>query len=385
MTSVYLDHNATTPLRPEVRERWLEALESGGRNASSLHGAGREARDRIDRARERVAAALGAHEDEIVFTASGTEANNLALQGALAVAGPDAALATTRIEHSSVLDTAAALERRGHPLRAIDVDAEGIPAAETVVRAARGAALVAVMAANNEIGSLAPLEEIGSGLADLQAADRPRLHVDAVQALGRIPIRLADWKADFASFSAHKIGGPLGVGVLWHRRGTPLAPVLFGGGQEGGLRPGTENFAAIDAAALAVELAVAEQPAYHARTSHLSAETWHALRTQLPTVRLLGPPIGSGKRLPNTLAILLEDVEGKVLVTRLDLEGLLVGAGSACASGSLEPSHVLLAMGHDEAHARNALRLSFGRDTTSDDVRRAVDILRKLFATSRAT
>jgi len=376
---VHLDHNATTPLRAEVRERWLEVLDSGVANASSLHTSGRAARDVVDRARAEVADALGADEDEITFTSGGTEANNLAIAGTLRAAGPDATVAVGANEHSSVLEAARALA----PTTLLPVDGEGrivLDALERALAAERPPALVCIMAANNEVGSLAPLDALGR-----LVGGRAALHVDAVQALGRLPVRPREWRADTATFSAHKVGGPLGVGVLWHRRGRALVPSAHGGGQEGGLRPGTENAPAIAAAALAIRLAVREQAAYSARCAELARELWNELRAALPAARLLGPPIDSTERLANTLSVLLPDVDGKVIVTRLDLEGLEVGAGSACASGSLEPSHVLLAMGLDENDARSALRISLGRDTTRDDCHACVDTLRKLLDSAHAS
>lgn len=373
---VYLDHNATTPLRPEVRAVWLEALGAATGNPSSVHRSGREARARLDEARERCAAALGVEEDEVLFTSGGTESNNLALRGVLGSAGPGSGLVTSAIEHASVLGTAEALERAGHPVARVGVDAQGcIDADEVLAAAGPGTALVSIQAANNEVGTLGPLEAIGAGLAE-RGADRPALHTDAVQALGRIPLDLRAWGVDLASLSAHKLGGPVGVGLLVRRQGLRLRPPMTGGEQELGLRPGTENVAAILAAVHAVELAVAEQVEYAGRLRELEAKLLAALTEAVPGVRLLGPPLGDPRRLPGTLDVLLPGADGRVLVAALDLAGLEASAGSACASGSLEPSHVLSAMGLDDEAARAGLRLSLGRDTTWADLRQAVDILR---------
>jgi cysteine desulfurase len=244
-------------------------------------------------------------------------------------------------------------------------------------------ALVSVMAANNEVGSLGPLAEIGEALRAIPAPDRPLFHTDAVQALGRIPVDLAGWSVDLASFSAHKLGGPLGCGVLVRRSGVPIEAILHGGGQETELRPGTENVPAIVAGALAIELAVAERKEFARRSQTLASTLWREVRGALPEACLHGPPIDSTERLPNTVNFSLPGVDGRVLVTRLDLEGLETSAGSACASGSLEPSHVLLAMGLGEERARAGLRLSFGRTTSVKDIHRAVDILRITFAGAR--
>jgi len=388
---VYLDHNATTPLRPQVRAALLETLERLGGNPSSVHAAGRAARHLLDQARERTAAALAVHEDELVFTSGGTESNHLALLGALAAAtaragAAGAGLVTTAVEHASVLGPARHLAATGHPLEIAGVDGQArIDPAEVVARALRcRARLVSVMAANNEVGTLGPLSGLGAALAELAPDLRPLLHTDAVQALGRVSIDLRGWGVDLASFSGHKLGGPVGVGLLYHRRGVPLDPLWWGGEQEDGLRPGTENVAGAVATSLAVELAVAERGTFAARLRELEGWMWSSLADALPGTQLIGPPLGSPERLPGTLNVLLPDADGKVLVTRLDLEGLEASAGSACASGSLEPSHVLRAMGRDERQARAGLRLSLGRSTTWEDARQAVDILVRTCGGARA-
>ncbi|MCC6407152.1 MAG: cysteine desulfurase [Planctomycetes bacterium] len=372
MNRVYLDHNSTTPIRPEVRTALIATLDELGGNPSSVHTSGRRARHLLDEARERAAAALGVHEDELVFTSGGTEANNLAVLGALNAAGPGAKLVTTAIEHSSVLEPAQALASAGRPVDFVGVDRRGLLDPTEVAERAIDARLVSVIAANNEIGTLAPLAQLarthGRGWL---------LHTDAVQALGRIELRLAEWGIDLASFSMHKLGGPVGVGVLFRRKGVELAPLVRGGGQENGVRPGTENVAGIVASALAIELAVREREALATRLEALSHGLWRELHVALPKLQLVGPALGEAGRLPGTLNVLAPHVDGKVLVTRLDLAGLEVSAGSACASGSLEPSHVLLALGFARDEARAALRLSFGRSNTLEDVHNAVEILRR--------
>ena len=383
---VYLDHNSTSPMRAEVRSRWLEVADQFLGNPSSLHASGRRARAAVDDARARVAAALGVHEEEIFFTSGATEANNLALFGVLAAAGAQAGLATTAVEHSSVLEPARALEAAGRRVTIVPVDAQGLPAPDAVVHAAAEPAhgLVSVAAANNETGATPDLAAIAQGLRKIRGP-RPRFHTDAVQALGRLPVRLQEWGVDLASFSAHKLGGPPGVGILWRARGVGLAPRLHGGGQELALRPGTENVPAIAAAALAIELAAREQPAFAERTALLACNLWTGLSNSLSGLRLIGPAIDSKQRLPNTLCVLVPETDGKVLVTRLDLAGLEVSAGSACASGALEPSHVLSAMGLARDEARSGLRLSLGWNTTAEDCKRALAIFRTEFSSSRAT
>jgi cysteine desulfurase len=382
---IYLDHNATTRLRPEVKAAWLAALDQLDGNPSSLHESGRRARHVLDEARERTAAALGVGEDEIVFTSSGTESNNLALFGALRPLGPAAGLVTTTIEHSAVLAPARQLAREGHPVAFAPVTSEGLVELDALrgLIGERHCRLVSIMAANNEIGVCMPLAEVAALLAN--RAERPLFHSDAVQALGRIPLRLREWGIDLATFSAHKLGGPLGVGVLFRRRDVALQPILLGGEQEGGLRPGTENVAAIAAASLAIELAVREQAQLAEHASRLARALWDELGRNSNDIRLLGPNLSSASRLPGTLNLVAAGVDGKVLVARLDLEGLEVSAGSACASGSLEPSHVLLALGLDQREARAGLRVSFGRENTLADARQAVDILRRTLGADRAT
>ena len=405
MSRVHLDHNATSPMRDEVRELLQRTTAELGGNPSSLHAAGRRARHLLDEARERTAAALGVAEDEVVFTSGGTESNNLAVLGFLRASrrgpepgplgplGPLGALVTSTVEHSSVLGPAEQAEREGHRWLRLGVDAQGLVQPRALLELVSGGltapdagptppggapvALVSIQAAGNEVGQAMPLASIAAALATL-GETRPRLHTDAVQALGRLPLDLAGWGVDLASFSAHKVGGPVGVGVLFRRLGVPLEPLFHGGAQEEGLRPGTENVAGIAAAALAIELAVAEREAYARRADELARELWEGIQAAHPDAVLLGPspgPSTNDQRLPGTLNVVLPGVDGKVLVTRLDLAGLEASAGSACASGSLEPSHVLLAMGLPAERARAGLRLSVGRNTTRDDIRTAVDIL----------
>jgi cysteine desulfurase len=380
-------------MRAEVRELFLERLERMQGNPSSVHASGREARAWLDEARERVAGALRVHEDEIVFTTGGTEAVNLGLLGALRARGRGAGMAATSIEHAAVLGVLDHVKQSGRPALTLPVDRTGVVDIEVLVEQARACALLSVQTANSELGTVQPLDEIASRLEDM-GTSRPIFHTDAIQALGRIPVRLADWGADLAAFSAHKVGGPLGVGVLYRKKGLALSPLLHGGGQESGLRPGTENVPAISAAALAVELAVEEQSELATRTRRLGRSFWEQLRAVLPGVELNGPTIdgaeAEARRLPNTIHITVPharagdaSVDGRVLVARLDLEGLEVSAGSACASGSLEPSHVLLAIGHTHAHARRGLRVSFGRENDDEDVHSAVDILRRTFLSLR--
>lgn len=379
---VQLDHNATTPIRPEALEVLRDRFERLRGNPSSVHAAGREARGWLDEARERTAAALGCHEDEVVFTSGGTESIQLALAGTVRAAGPGRGLVTCAVEHSAVLAAADRLEREARPAVRLAVDSTGRVRVEDVEAALTpGTALVTIQAANNELGTLQPVVEIGELLAR-RGRGRPALHTDAVQAVGRIPLRALRERADLMSLSAHKFGGPPGVGILVRRLGLALEPLLGTGSQEGGLRPGTESVPAIAAAAVALELAVREQPDYAARTGRLCRALWEQLTLSVPGVKLNGPEL-EAPRLPNTLNVTLPGVESRTLVARLDLEGLEASAGSACASGSLEPSHVLLALGHGPERARAALRLSLGRTSGEEDVHNAVEILGRTISSSR--
>jgi len=386
--SVYLDHNATTPMRPEAWETFQDAVGRLAGNASSAHASGRVARAMLDDARERTAGALGVPEDSVLFTSGGTESNNLALFGCMAAqerragGGQAGDLIVSACEHSSILAPAAELAQRGHQVITLSVDERGAIDLGQLERVlADGAtAMVSVMAANNEVGMLSPLHEIGALVRGLPTGSRPVFHSDAIQALGRIPVDLDGWGVDLASFSAHKIGGPLGCGVLVRRPGAPLESLIRGGGQEGEQRSGTENVPAIVATSVAIERAQEEQQEYAIRTRALTTLMWEELHAALPGACLLGPDIDSAERLPNTLALSIPGVDGRVLITRLDMAGLEASAGSACASGSLEPSHVLLAMGMSRERARSALRLSVGRTTETSDVERAVEILRGIFS-----
>lgn len=377
--NIYLDHNATSPLRPEVRDHWWGLLGENLGNPSSLHAGGRRARAVVDEARERVAGALGVPEQDVIFTPSGSAANSLILLGGVRAQGPDCGLVTSTVEHAAVLEPAAALERAGHFVERVTVDREGrVEASRLAAAVAKhaGPAWVSVMAANNEVGTCAPIASIAEAV---RATGRQVwIHTDAVQALGKVPVDLPSWDVDAATLSAHKVGGPIGVGILIVREELSVQPLIYGGGQERGLIAGTEDVARCSAAAVAVELAVRECDANRAALAERTKSLWLTLQQRIPGVELHGPALESTERLPNTLNIGLPGIDGRVLVTRLDLEGLSTSAGSACASGAIEPSHVLLAMGYPESEARAALRLSVGRNTTQDDVDRAAAMLARV-------
>lgn len=381
---IYLDHNATSPLRPRVARLWRELSAEGLGNPSSLHASGRRARALIDDAREQIAAALGVHEEELCFTSGGTEANNIAVQSARG----KGALLTTPIEHAAVLEVAERLAESGTQVKRIPVGKDGRvhPDQVAFMMDSTSVDLVAMSIANNEIGTVQPIAELRPYF---EAADRkPMFFIDAVQALGRIPLDFTDAlrHVDMASFSMHKIGGPLGVGILYVRRGTPVRPLAWGGGHEEGLRPGTENAAAIAAAALAVQLAVENQAQEAERTGKITRAMWALLEEGEHDLELLGPRFDQPEaRLGNTLAFAAPGRDARMLVTRLDQAGIEVSAGSACSSGAIEPSHVLTALGYQGEDARSGLRLSLGWNTSGADCKRAVETMGKVFSTMHAT
>lgn len=365
---VYLDWNATTPLDPVVREAmlpWLGAAEPARfGNASSRHEYGRQARAAIDEARARVAAAVGAHATEVVFTSCGSEANNLFLKGVAATMRP-ALVAVSAIEHPCVREPARQLQRAGWTLREIAVDAHGrVDGADWQVVVDARPRIVSVMLANNETGVL-------QDIAAMAAAVRPGgawFHTDAVQALGKVEMDFRALGVHAMTLSAHKIGGPLGAGALVIDKRVELSPLIAGGGQERGLRSGTENVAAIVGFGVACERAVARRADEARRLAALRDELEAALAGCGASVFSAGVP-----RLPNTVFFAVRDIDGETLVGKLDRAGFAVASGSACSSANPEPSHTLLAMGVEPERARGAVRVSLGRDTGADDVRRFIE------------
>lgn len=361
MMLIYCDHNATTPLRSEVLAAMMPFLTGQYGNASSVHALGSRARCAVEEARAQVADLLGAAPASIVFTSGGTESNNLAIQGA-ARAVERRFLITTPIEHASVRESVSLLQREGYGVRLLPVDQAGRvrPAELATLLAEEPAGLVSIAWANNEIGTIQPIEEI---VACCHAAGA-LLHVDAVQAAGKIPVHVGD--VDLLSISAHKLGGPKGVGALYVRPKVALSPLLVGGGQERGRRAGTENVAGTVGLGVACGLAAAELAAYGEGCLALREMLWAELRASITGVRRNSPE--GGECLPNTLHLGFDGVRGEALVAALDLEGVAVSSGSACAAGAGEPSHVLLALGRDPDAARNGVRFSLGRNTTKDEV-----------------
>lgn len=370
---IYLDHNATAPLRPEVRAAMLDILDLPA-NPSSAHREGARARGAVEDARAQVARLIGAAPAEIVFTSGATEANNLALRGAAA-----GGMVTTAIEHASVLETARALAADGRPLEVVAVDGEGRIAAGDVVGACRpGTALVSVGLANGEVGSIAPVGDIAAALAGRGIL----VHGDAAQAAGRLPIDVRALGIDLLSLSAHKMGGPPGTGALWIRRGVPLRALFTGGPQERGRRAGTESVAAIVGFGVASRVARERLADEAAAAAALAERLWQGLRAGSAGITRNGPT--TGPRLPNTLNVTFAGCTGESLLVLLDLAGVAVSVGSACAAGAAEPSHVLRAMGRSAEAARGGLRFSVGPGTTAADIDHVVAVLPALVARARA-
>ncbi len=371
---IYLDHAATSPLRPEVLEAMLPYLTEHHGNPSSIYASGRRARQALDEAREIIAAALGARTREIVFTSGGTESDNLAVKGvAWAASAKGRHIITSAVEHKAVLNATAVLERQGFDVTYLPVDAHGrVDPADVGAAITERTGLVSIQAANNEVGTVQPLVEIG-------AACRERgvlFHADAVQSAAFTPPAPDAWQASLVSLSAHKLGGPKGVGGLYVRHGTPILPQLSGGAQERQRRAGTENVAGIVGFAAAVSLA---------RPSTDLAPLRDRLIERLLSidgVTLTGHPT---ERLPNFVSVAIDGIEGGDLVAALDLEGIEASTGSACTTGSVEPSHVLLAMGIDQALAHGSLRLTLGPETTAADVERTGEVVAACVARLRTS
>jgi len=352
---IYMDYAASAPLKPAVVEAMLPWRTERYGNPSSVHRWGRRARHALDEAREKVAAAIGCRPSEIVFTSGGTEADNMALQGA-AWGAPDGRrrIVTSAVEHPAVLNTARALASRGFDVTCVPVDRQGRVDMDALAAAVGDdVAVVSVMHANNEVGTIQPVEAIGR-LCQKRGVP---FHVDAVQAFGKLPVDVDRIGCSMLSLSGHKIGGPQGVGCLYVRRGTPLVPHIYGGAQERDMRAGTENVPAIVGFARAVELAVREREEEAARLERLADELTARITERIPGVRRSGSP---GNRVPGLVHLVIDGVDAESLLLNLDLKGIGASSGSACAAGSLEPSHVLLAMGMSPEEARGSLRLSLG-------------------------
>jgi cysteine desulfurase len=379
---IYFDHSATTPLDPRVRAAMAPFEDRVFGNPSSLHSEGREARTAVEKARAQVAELLGAEPSEIIFTGSGTEADNLALVGAVRASGNPAHLITSAIEHAAILETCRFLERWGSDVTYLPVDQDGLIDPRSLQISLRASTrLVSVMAANNVVGTLQPIAEL-AGIAKQHGA---LFHTDAVQAVGKIPIKVHELGIDLLSVSAHKLHGPKGVGALFVRKGVALDPIVFGGGQEGGLRSATENVAGIVGLGAAAALAREEMAEEAARLSAWRERILQHLAKSVPHAYLIGHPV---KRLPGHLCLGFAGHECDMLklLVALDEAGVAVSSGSACSSGHAGATEKILeAMGFAPDRARGLLRVTLGRFNTEEEIERFLQILPQAVASLATT
>jgi cysteine desulfurase len=379
MSRIYLDHNASTAVRPEVLEAMLPYFSEHFGNASSAHAFGQEAKGALEEARRRVAALLGATAGEIVFTSGGTEADNLGvIGGARALPFKGRHVIVSAIEHDAVRHAADALERDGYTVTRVAPDSSGVVRAGSVAEAIRpDTALVSVMAANNESGVVQPVAEIGAACVSRGVA----FHVDAVQAAGKIPIDVRAWQATMATVAAHKFYGPKGVGALYVKRGFKPVPLQHGGEHERGRRPGTENVPAIVGLGKASELALRDLEETAPRVERLRDRLERGILDRVPNVVRHGE---GAPRVPNTSHLSFVGAEGEHLILSLDMKGIAVSSGAACKAGSSHPSHVLLAMGVPREVAQSAVRFSLGRCSTEQEIDRVIEVLPDVVSKLRA-
>ena len=376
----YLDHAATTPIVPEAKAALLAFLEGDFGNPSSVHAYGRAARRGVEDAREQVAAAIGASPAEITFTAGGTEADNLAIKGvATKLGGNGKHVVTSAFEHHAVLHSIEHLQDSGFKVTIVEVGSDGLVAPGRICDAVRrDTILVSVMAVNNEIGTV---QDMAGVVAATKDANRSTLvHSDAVQALGNIPVDVHRWGVDLASFSAHKLGGPKGVGALFVRAGVPVATQLHGGGHERGLRSGTLNAAGVAAFGAAAEVAAKEVHDKAERLLRFRTRLLEGVRAAVPDVVVNGD---IDARLPGNLNVSFPGASGETLLLLLDAAGIACSSGSACQSGALDPSHVLLAIGLEPRLADGSIRFSLGRASTEEDVSAVLNVLPEIVERAR--
>lgn len=367
---IYFDHNATTPVSPTVADAMDAAQRGCFGNASSVHTFGQTAKSLLDEARSSVAALIGARASDVIFTGSGTESDNIAIRGIAAAAEHSGRrhLVASAIEHEAVLNTLKALAKQGWTTTLLPVGASGVVDPDDLAAALTdGTALVSVMHANNEIGTVQPVAE----LARLAHERGALFHTDAVQSAGKLPVDVGVLGIDLLSVSAHKFNGPKGVGALWVRRGSRLVAPLTGGRQERNRRAGTENVPGIAGLGVAARVAREKLPTDGARLGALRDRLEAGILDRVPGTVVNG----AGERVPNTANISFDGVEAEALLIALDLEGIAVSTGSACSSGTLEPSHVLRAMGFSPHRAQNSIRFSLGLGNTDEDVTRTLDVM----------
>lgn len=376
---IYLDHNATTRLHQAVLDEMLSSLDVFG-NPSSVHSYGQEARRLVDLARRRVAKLIGATPNEIIFTSGGTEACNLAIRGIADASDVRRRhIIATSVEHQAVLNTCRFLEERGFRITYLPVDSNGVLDPLDVERDINeDSSLITIMLANNEVGTIQPIAEV----AAIAKAKGIRVHTDAVQAVGKIPVNVKNLDIDLLSISAHKLGGPKGIGALYIRQGISLTPLFLGGHQERGLRAGTENVPGIVGFGKACNLTMAHQDEWRETVRVLRDRFERDVLSQIPETQINGHPT---QRISNTSNLSFPGVNGDYLAMNLDLAGIAVSTGAACSATDNEPSHVLLAMGKNAEEARNSIRFSFGIDNTPEEADRAVELLRHIVGQLRRT
>lgn len=379
MHKIYLDHSATTRVDDDIAKAMLTYMTDHFGNPSSVHSFGREAKKALEEAREKVARAIGAQPSEIIFTSGGTEADNMAIRGA-AIAGKKRGnhIITSQIEHHAVLDTCKALEREGFTVTYLPVDEHGAVNPGDVRQAITDQTiLITIMHANNEVGTIQPIREIGA----IAREKGILFHSDTVQSIGKIPVNVDELNLDMLSISAHKFYGPKGIGALYMRRGTKNMPIAFGGAQERKRRPGTENMPGIVGFGMAIEKAVAglEQQAEY--QTKLRDKLINGITSRISDLKLNGHPV---MRLPNNINFSFHFIEGESLLLSLDMKGIAASSGSACTSGSLDPSHVLLAMGLSHEIAHGSLRMTLGKDNTEEEIDYVLEILPEIVERLRA-
>ena len=372
MKTVYLDHNATTPVHPDVLAAMLPYYTEIFGNASSIHSSGREAKDALEDARNKIAELLGCKSSEIYFTSGGTESDNFAIKGtAFANRAKGKHIITSPIEHHAVIRSCEFLQKEGFEITYLPVDSEGLVDPDELRRAIRkDTTLVTIMHANNETGIIQDLK----GLVRVAHEKEVYFHTDAVQSTGKIPYNIPELGCDLLSISAHKLYGPKGVGLLYIKSGTKIMSWNQGGGHERGRRAGTENVAGIVGLAKALEIAFRDMESETAKLRSMTSHFYELIKERIPDIRLNG---SFEKRVPNTLNISFKAIEGESMILSLDMKGISVSSGSACTSGATEPSHVLLAMKVPPELAHGSLRFSFGRSNSEEDVEYIIDILAK--------
>ncbi len=373
MRRVYMDHNATTPVHPEVLEAMMPFFQDQFGNASSIHWAGREVKKYLEEAREKVAALLHASPEEVIFTGCGTESDNMAIKGvAFALREKGRHIITTQVEHHAVLHTCQFLEKIGYRVTYLPVDGDGLIDLEELRRAITNETiLITIMFANNETGTIFPVQEIG----EIAREKGVIFHTDAVQAVGKLSFDLQQWPVDLLSLSGHKLYAPKGIGAQYIRKGTKITSLIHGGAQERSRRAGTENIPYIIGLGKASEIALRDWPKRHTFLSQLRDRLYQGLSQRVPHMKLNGHVT---KRLPNTLNLSFLYIEGESLLLNLDLEGIAVSSGSACTSGSLDPSHVLLAMRIPHEIAQSSIRFSLGWNNSEEDADYVVEVLPKI-------